>query len=258
MRVVFFILAVLSLFPAAAGWLDMSTLSPLRAKMVEEADAANAKLKAFKFDDKGNVPPEKRAAFERDMSELEMRTSGLRGLNESLGHAELYAYGGTGGFAVFLVLGLVMGRKKVQPGQPQQGYPQQGYPQQGYPQQGAPQAAGMEDNVAGALCYVLGVLTGVLFLFLEPYNKNREIKFHAFQAIFFWAGAVVATIATSIIGTLVAFLPYIGWIISLLLWTLIPLGVFGIWALLIYKAYNKEHWLLPILGPLAEKQAYTS
>ena len=139
MRVVFFILAVLSLFPAAAGWLDMSTLSPLRAKMVEEADAANAKLKAFKFDDKGNVPPEKRAAFERDMSELEMRTSGLRGLNESLGHAELYAYGGTGGFAVFLVLGLVMGRKKVQPGQPQQGYPQQGYPQQGYPQQGYPQ-----------------------------------------------------------------------------------------------------------------------
>ena len=135
---------------------------------------------------------------------------------------------------------------------------QQPGPQQGYPQQGAPQAAGMEDNVAGALCYVLGVLTGVLFLFLEPYNKNREIKFHAFQAIFFWAGAVVATIATSIIGTLVAFLPYIGWIISLLLWTLIPLGVFGVWALLIYKAYNKEHWLLPILGPLAEKQAYTS
>src|SRR5438034_11442470 len=66
---------------------------------------------------------------------------------------------------------------------------------------GAPQAAGLEENVACALCYLLGVLTGVLFLVLEPYNRNRNIRFHAFQAIFVWLGAVVAGIVMSIVGS---------------------------------------------------------
>src|SRR5579863_5438287 len=48
-----------------------------------------------------------------------------------------------------------------------------------------PQAAGLDENMACALCYLLGLLTGILFLVLEPYNKNRLIRFHAFQAIFF-------------------------------------------------------------------------
>src|ERR1700679_1592528 len=47
------------------------------------------------------------------------------------------------------------------------------------------QSAGMEENVASALCYALGWITGVLFLVLEPYNKNRTVRFHAFQSIFF-------------------------------------------------------------------------
>ena len=69
---------------------------------------------------------------------------------------------------------------------------------------------------------------------------------------------MAASILISIIGRMVAFLPYIGWIITLLLFTLIPLGFIALWALLIFKAYNKEHFLLPVIGPLAEKQAYSS
>ena len=45
----------------------------------------------------------------------------------------------------------------------------------------AMQASGtMTDNVASALCYVLGLITGILFLVLPPYNRNRSIRFHAF------------------------------------------------------------------------------
>jgi hypothetical protein len=144
MRIVFFVLAFLSLLPAGAGWVDVSRLSEIRAREVAEADEAEAKLKAFKFDADGNVPSDKRAEFEAAMSNLEMRTAGLREMNRSLGAAQLYAYGGTGGFVVLLVLGLVVGRKKPQApaGQPaygSQGHPQQGYPQQGTPQQGTPQ-----------------------------------------------------------------------------------------------------------------------
>src|SRR5271165_2505039 len=43
---------------------------------------------------------------------------------------------------------------------------------------------GMSDNMAGALCYLFGFITGILFLVLAPYNQNREIRFHAFQSIF--------------------------------------------------------------------------
>ena len=56
---------------------------------------------------------------------------------------------------------------------------------------GAP--AQLEDNLVAALCYGLGVLTGILFLVLEPYNKNREIRFHAFQSIFAFGAIFVAS-----------------------------------------------------------------
>jgi uncharacterized membrane protein len=113
----------------------------------------------------------------------------------------------------------------------------------------------MTDNVASALCYVLGVLTGVLFLVLEPYNRNRNVRFHAFQAIFFGLGTVVLWIGLFICSAVLHFIPFIGTMISLLLFPVVGLGLFVLWLLLMYKAYNGEHWVLPVIGPLAEKQA---
>src|SRR5438552_9990723 len=53
------------------------------------------------------------------------------------------------------------------------------------------QAAGLTDNVASALCYALGFITGILFLVLEPYSRNRKIRFHAFQSIFLNVACIV-------------------------------------------------------------------
>src|SRR5579872_1694089 len=61
-------------------------------------------------------------------------------------------------------------------------------PPPGYMPQGAPASAGLTDNSAAALCYLFGLITGILFLVLAPYNQNRNIKFHAFQSIFFHLG----------------------------------------------------------------------
>src|ERR1041385_3385183 len=68
------------------------------------------------------------------------------------------------------------------------------------PQPAAPaQAGGMADNVAAALCYLLGLITGILFLVLEPYNKNKTIRFHAFQSIFFNVAIISVDIVLSIV-----------------------------------------------------------
>lgn len=112
----------------------------------------------------------------------------------------------------------------------------------------------MQENMACALCYLLGILTGVLFLVLEPYNKNPNVRFHAFQAIFWWLAMVVAGIVFGILATIIAFIPFIGWTVSVLLWPLYGLASLALWVMLMYKAYNNQRWVLPVIGPLAEKQ----
>jgi uncharacterized membrane protein len=112
--------------------------------------------------------------------------------------------------------------------------------------------------VAAALCYVLGVLTGIVFLVLEPYNKDRLIRFHAFQSIFLWVAVIVLGIGLSVLSMVIGFIPMIGWIASILMLLLsmvLWFGVFGVWIYLMYKAYNNQRVVLPLIGPLAEKQA---
>ena len=119
-----------------------------------------------------------------------------------------------------------------------------------------PSTGGLDQNVASALCYLLWVLTGVLFLVIEPYNKNKTIRFHAFQAIFFWLAAVAIWIVVGILSTMLAAISFLGfWSVSFLLYRLVELGLAVVWVMLMYKAYNNEKWVLPIIGPLAEKQA---
>ncbi len=116
----------------------------------------------------------------------------------------------------------------------------------------APATGGMTDNLAGALCYILGLITGILFLVLPPYNQSRFVRFHAFQAIFFhvaWIGLWVVEMIISMA------MPWGLRLISSLLWLGIALGGLFLWIFLMYKAYNNEKFKLPVIGDLAEKQA---
>lgn len=123
------------------------------------------------------------------------------------------------------------------------------------PPAAAPQAAGLDENLACALCYLLGLLTGVLFLVLEPYNKNRLIRFHAFQSIFLNIAWIAVYIAISIVSYVLFAIPFLGPMLMIVLHLAAGLGVFILWLMLMYKAYNRERWVLPVIGPLAEKQA---
>jgi len=115
---------------------------------------------------------------------------------------------------------------------------------------------GLQTNVAAALCYLAGLITGILFLVLEPYSKDRAIRFHAFQSIFFNLGVFVIYLVLSIFGTVIGMvIPLAGaalvGIVSLLVW----LGSVVLWLFLMLKAYNGAKIVLPVIGPLAEKQA---
>jgi uncharacterized membrane protein len=108
---------------------------------------------------------------------------------------------------------------------------------------------GLEDNVAGALAYVT-IIPAIVFLVLEPYNRKRFIRFHAFQCLFFALAWTVLWIGLEII----AHIPFLGWM-TILVWPLISLLGFVIWLILVLKAFQGQMFKLPIIGDLAEKQA---
>lgn len=113
-------------------------------------------------------------------------------------------------------------------------------------------AAGMTDNVAGALCYVLGLITGIVFLVLAPYNQNKFVRFHAFQAIFFHIAFIGIWIVETIIGMM---LPWSLSVVISMIGLVIALGGLALWVWVIVKAYQGERFKLPVIGDLAEKQA---
>ena len=125
-----------------------------------------------------------------------------------------------------------------------------------YSQPAQPVAGGMSDNVAGLLCYILGLITGILFLVLAPYNQNKTVRFHAFQSIFFNVGMIALFIVASIIGAILsAVLPILGSLLWGLITFVLWIGALIVWIILMVKAYSGQKWVLPIVGPLAEKQA---
>ena len=151
------------------------------------------------------------------------------------------------------------GTAPAPPGPPPGVPPQQGYvpPQQGYvpPQQpyGAPppQGLGMEENLAAALCYI--PIVGLIFLLIAPYNKNRTIRFHAFQSLLYCAAWFVIMIGMTIVSIALSFLGM--WMLWSLLFKLVELALFLGLIFAAVKAYQRERLMLPIIGPIAEKQA---
>ncbi|HOK48338.1 MAG TPA: DUF4870 domain-containing protein [Bryobacteraceae bacterium] len=128
-----------------------------------------------------------------------------------------------------------------------------GQPQeQQYAAAPAPQAGGLSENVAGLLCYVAGFITGIVFLSMAPHNQSKFVRFHAWQFIFFSGAWIGLWIVNTILGMI---LPWALMIIVSLLSLVVWLGGMVVWILLMVKASQGQKWQLPVIGPMAEKQA---
>ncbi|GIN92600.1 membrane protein [Siminovitchia terrae] len=100
-------------------------------------------------------------------------------------------------------------------------------------------STGLDENIAGLLCYLGTFVTGIIFFVIE--KKSTFVKFHATQS-------VVLFLSLSIIGMGVGYVPFVGWLLK----ALISLTTFVLWIVLLIKAYQKERIKVPIVGDIAE------
>ncbi|MFQ5800264.1 MAG: DUF4870 domain-containing protein [Candidatus Hydrothermarchaeales archaeon] len=107
---------------------------------------------------------------------------------------------------------------------------------------------GLEENIAGLLCYLLGLITGIVFYVIE--KDNKFVRFHAVQSILVF-GAIL--VISWVVIPIVAFIPILGAMVGVLLSLVVSLGSLVLWILLMYKAYSGEKYKVPVVGDLAEK-----
>ncbi|SFL95322.1 Uncharacterized membrane protein [Gracilibacillus orientalis] len=102
-------------------------------------------------------------------------------------------------------------------------------------------STGLDQNVAGLLTYVLGFITGIIFLLLE--KDNRFVRFHALQSTFIFVALIV-------VNTVLGMIPLLGWLVSILI---LPLTAV-LWIVLMIKAYQGHYFKLPWIGDMVDQQ----
>lgn len=112
-------------------------------------------------------------------------------------------------------------------------------------------STGLDPQLAGLLCYILGPITGLIFFLVE--KTNSVVRFHAAQSIVFGILWVVLWVAVTVLGII---LTQISWtignlfgLVTLLVW----LGLFIVWIVLLIKGYSGQKWKLPVVGDMAER-----
>jgi uncharacterized membrane protein len=109
--------------------------------------------------------------------------------------------------------------------------------------------AAKTNNVIAALAYVLGVVTGIIFLYLEPYDRDEFVRFHARQSIAF----SVAWFALNVIaGVFIAVMPHPLAALINFLQQLMNIGLAIVWVYLMYQAYIGNKFRLPMLADWVE------
>jgi uncharacterized membrane protein len=102
-------------------------------------------------------------------------------------------------------------------------------------------STGLNSNLAASLAYLLGCISGILFLAIE--HEDTYVRFHAMQSMLTFLAALVLTM---IAGSF----PVVGGVLRFGLAAATAVA----WAVLIYKAFTGERYKLPYIGEMAERQ----
>lgn len=101
---------------------------------------------------------------------------------------------------------------------------------------------GLEENVVGLLCYLIGWITGLIFLLLE--KESKFVKFHAMQSL-------VTFLSLTVLAWILSFISIFVWPLVILVW-LIIIGMVILWIVGMIKAYQGEMFKFPVFGDIAE------
>ena len=101
-------------------------------------------------------------------------------------------------------------------------------------------STGLNQNVAGLLCYLAGWITGLIFFLIE--KENRFVRFHAMQSIITFG-------SLSVLFIVIGFMPFV----NLVLVPILAILQVILWIILMVKAYQGELFKLPMIGDIAEK-----
>jgi uncharacterized membrane protein len=114
--------------------------------------------------------------------------------------------------------------------------------------------SGMDENVAGLLCYVLGWVTGIIFFLID---KRPFVRFHAAQSIVVFGGLHVIMIGLGIVFGAGMFMMrgFGAFGMGAALYGLVDLVAFILWILLMVKAYQHENFEVPIAAGIAKSFA---
>jgi uncharacterized membrane protein len=105
-----------------------------------------------------------------------------------------------------------------------------------------PSSTGLDPTLAALLAYLLGFVSGLLFLVIE--KRSRFVRFHAMQS-------TVTFLALFVISFVAGFVPVLGSLVGFLAWVLSLV----LWILLMVKAFQGEWFRLPVVGEMAEERA---
>lgn len=111
--------------------------------------------------------------------------------------------------------------------------------------------SGLEANVAGALSYLLGPVTGVLFLLLD--KDEPFVRFHAVQCLVVSVAWVVAWMAVMFMATILGVVPVLGWLLGTLISMALSLAGLVLWVYLMFRAFQGDEWEVPLLGEYARR-----
>jgi uncharacterized membrane protein len=128
----------------------------------------------------------------------------------------------------------------------------------GRPMQVVPKVQGkvgfLPRTIAGALAYFT-FIPPIVFLTLDPYRRDRFVRFHSIQCLLLWLAGLVIGLAIRLLALALFMIPVVGVLLVSVISVLAGLAAFFTWLVLVVKALQGQVFKLSVLGDLAEHYA---
>ncbi len=117
------------------------------------------------------------------------------------------------------------------------------------------EAAPLSRNaLLGAIAYIAFV-PALIFLVVPVLKDVRFLRFHSLQALLFALATLIAGGAMRLLFVVLAFFPFLGFLLAWLIGGLVALAVGFMWIVVVVKAGLGDAYELPVVGAFAARCA---